>query len=121
MHISTDCSSHSYMKRSFFTMVGIRIDLKSIGFQKRIQPLALVSFPVLTVKQFCQWLFLKCKGKANVEIMNGLLAKMHLAAQKRIKSSIQESMKKYTKTKSPSAEEQLLQEQLKEAHAKISL
>ena len=121
MHISTDCSSHSYMKRSFFTMVGLRIDLKSIGFQKVIEPLALVSFPQLTMQQFCQWLFIKLKGKATLDIMNTLLAKMHYAQQKKSVKNIQAAIKKHSKSTEKANEEKQLQQQLADAQEQISM
>ena len=121
MHISTDCSSHSFMKRSFFTMVGLRIDLNSIGFQKVIEPLALVSFPHLTMQQFCQWLFMKMKGQATVDIMNTLLAKMHYAQQKKSIKGIQSAIKKQSKSTEKANEEKKLQEQLAQAKEQISM
>lgn len=121
MHISTDCSSHSYMKRSFFTMVGLRIDLNSIGFQKVIEPLALVSFPQLTPKQFCQWLFVTLKGQTSLKIMNTLLAKMHNVQQKKSIKNIESAIKKYQKNKDKDQDEKKLQQELQHAQEQISM
>ena len=121
MHISTDCSSHSYMKRSFFTMVGLRIDLKSIGFQKVIEPLALVSFPQLTPMQFCQWLFITQKGQTTLKIMNTLLAKMHRSQQKKAIKNIQAAIHKHSKNKEQEKDDAKLQQQLKDAQEQISM
>ena len=101
-------------------MAGITIDLNSIGFQKRIHPLALVTFPIFTVKQWCQWMFMKCKGTASVDIMNGLLSKMHLVQKKIVKKNIKKALKKY-KNKDKSAEQQQLEKDLDEATKKIGI
>ena len=102
-------------------MVSINIDLKSIGFQKRIHPLALVTFPIMTMKQWCQWMFIKSKGKTTLEIMNGLLSKMNLAVQKKARKNIQDAIKKYRNKKDKEAETKQLEVDLKQAQQTIGV